>query len=432
MRQTVFAGLTTLTLILMTVAGTAETYTLEKSIETALERNYSIIASQDTYDASKWDMYSAWGNILPSLSLSIDRSESWSSRAFDTTAANPHKSYGYSGGLSLSRSFSGLGIGTYASIKQKKAQYKSYYFGLVDSRNELVLSVKEAYFNVVKAKMLVDVQKDAVRRGEEQLKVAESRYELGSASLSDVLKAKVLYGNAKLDLITADNLFKVSKAQLQYTIGIDVADEIEVVEEFQQVESNITYNEALNEAVSRNPSLLKSKSDLSKARASHWMARTAFMPSLGFSVRHSTGIDRDNASEFFSFSDNSNGWSLGLSLSFNVFNGLSDYANLVSAGKGVHTSRENLRDTENAIALEVKQAYLDVQQNTEKLSLNEESVAAAQEDLNIVREKYKLGAATIIEVLDAEVSFKQAQVNQVEAEFDYNLAISRLEKVMGR
>jgi len=66
------------------------------------------------------------------------------------------------------------------------------------------------------------------------------------------------------------------------------------------------------------------------------------------------------------------------------------------------------------------------------LLLNEESVAAAQEDLNIVKEKYNLGAATIIEVLDAEVSFKQAQVNQVQALFDYNLAVSRLEKVMGR
>ena len=59
-------------------------------------------------------------------------------------------------------------------------------------------------------------------------------------------------------------------------------------------------------------------------------------------------------------------------------------------------------------------------------------VAAAQEDVNLAREKYNLGAATILEVLDAEVSLKQAQTNQVQALFDYNLAISRLEKAMGR
>ena len=47
----------------------------------------------------------------------------------------------------------------------------------------------------------------------------------------------------------------------------------------------------------------------------------------------------------------------------------------------------------------------------------------------------KFPRATIdvnIEVLDAEVSFKQAQTNQVQAMFDYNLAVSRLEKAMGR
>jgi outer membrane protein len=98
----------------------------------------------------------------------------------------------------------------------------------------------------------------------------------------------------------------------------------------------------------------------------------------------------------------------------------------------LNTAKSSYEDTRNNVSLEVKQAFLDVQQNKEKIALNDESVAAAQEDLNIVREKYNLGAATIIEVLDAEVSFKTAQTNKVQALFDYNLAISRLEKAMGK
>lgn len=124
--------------------------------------------------------------------------------------------------------------------------------------------------------------------------------------------------------------------------------------------------------------------------------------------------------------------SVGFTVSYNLFNNLSDVTSLVTAQKSLNTAKTNYSNARNDVTLEVKQAFLDVQQNKEKLSVNDESVAAAQEDLNIVREKYNLGAATIIEVLDAEVSFKTAQTNRVQALFDYNLAISRLEKAMGK
>ncbi len=54
--------------------------------------------------------------------------------------------------------------------------------------------------------MLLDVSGEAVKRGEERLRVVQSRYDLGSASMSDVLKAKVQYGNDKLDLVSKTNL----------------------------------------------------------------------------------------------------------------------------------------------------------------------------------------------------------------------------------
>jgi outer membrane protein TolC len=119
-------------------------------------------------------------------------------------------------------------------------------------------------------------------------------------------------------------------------------------------------------------------------------------------------------------------------LNLNIFNNFSDYATMRAARRNVETYRENLDNTRNSVALQLKQAFLDLEQAREAKDLSNESVAAAQEDLNLVKEKYTLGAATILEVLDAEVSLKQAQTNQVQSKFDYNLAVSRLEKAMGR
>jgi len=422
-------------IIFFSISARAEVYTLDDCIEIALKHNYGVFVAKNTYDAARWNVYAAYGQILPSLSISSEHGESWSPgylyiEGVRTPNPNPGTNLTFSSSLSFGQSYAGLGLGTYASIKQQKAQKRSYFYSFVDTRNGLILSVKEAYYNVTRAKMLVDVAIDAVKRGEEQLKVAQSRYDLGSASLSDVLKAKVLRSNAKVDLLTAENNYNLAKASLNFTMGVDVAEEFEVAEDLPERSFDITYEAALSEAIVNNPSFRKANFDLDMAKANLLLAKTNFLPSVSFGVTHRTTVlDRR---DLFDFQEEFARRSIYLQLSYNLFNNFSDLSNLVARKKLVNSQKENLENTKNSVALEVRQSFLDVQLNVEKLNLNEESVAAAQEDLNIVREKYNLGAATIIEVLDAEVTFKQAQTNQVQALFDYNLAISRLEKVMGK
>ena len=59
-------------------------------------------------------------------------------------------------------------------------------------------------------------------------------------------------------------------------------------------------------------------------------------------------------------------------------------------------------------------------------------MAAAEEDLKITQEKYNLGAATILDLLDAQVSLKEAQVALIQVDFGLNLAIAQLENAMGK
>jgi outer membrane protein len=402
----------------------AEVYTLDKCIDVALQHNASIVAAKNNYEVSKYSVYNSYGRLLPSITISTGQTEYWVPRY--------GKSQGASGGISIRETLGGFGLANFHDIRASRAQKQSNYYGYVNTRQAIVLSVKDAYFNLIKTAMLVDVATDAVKRGEEQLKVAQSRYDLGSAALTDVLKAKVLRSNAKVDLITAQNNNKLAKASLNSVMGIDISLEFEVNQDLPSRSFEITYDLALNQALKDNASYKKSSYDLAVAKSGLCAARTNFLPDFSFSVNYGTAADK-----YFNLFKNdymaSNATrSVGFSVSYNLFNNLSDLTSLVAAQKGLNTAKIDHENTRNDVALEVKQAFLDVQQNREKLTLNDESVAAAQEDLNIVREKYNLGAATIIEVLDAEVSFKTAQTNKVQALFDYNLAISRLEKAMGK
>jgi outer membrane protein len=232
----------------------AETYTLDKCIEIALQNNYGVIAARNSFEATRWSLNSAYAEFLPSISISTDRNENWATTVQyigGIPIFSSGKRISYGGGLSLGQSYQGLGLGTYANIKNKQAQRSYYFFGYLDAEKNLVLSVKEAYFNVTKAKMLEDVSGDAVKRSQEQLRVAQSKYELGSASLSDVLKSKVNYNNARLDQINAENGYNLAKANLNFTMGIDIRDTIEISEEFPEGAFDITYEQALSEALGR-------------------------------------------------------------------------------------------------------------------------------------------------------------------------------------
>ncbi|MDH4034947.1 MAG: TolC family protein, partial [candidate division Zixibacteria bacterium] len=86
----------------------------------------------------------------------------------------------------------------------------------------------------------------------------------------------------------------------------------------------------------------------------------------------------------------------------------------------------------NLLALQVKTAFYDIENAQAQTQVSQENVEAATEDLNITQEKYNLGAATILDLLESQVALKNAQVSLIRTGFDLNLAVARLDRAMGR
>jgi len=88
-------------------------------------------------------------------------------------------------------------------------------------------------------------------------------------------------------------------------------------------------------------------------------------------------------------------------------------------------------ETKWPLALDIKKAFLDMARAKEKLSVAGENEEAASEDMMLVREKYNLGAATMLDVLLAQEKLNTAQYDKIQSEFDYNMAVATLENAMG-
>jgi len=447
----------------------ADKLTLDDCIELALRHRSSIISARGSEDLAKANRLAALGSFLPNVSASYSYSKG---ETRDQEVRVPYNAYEYTDyeyfvdtievdgtqfpvlaqratdslylvdmvseqpdqsrtskgyGLSANLSLSGATFFDYFSARTA-AQRAS--LNVIASEQDLIYEVKGAFYAYLAAVENVSVQEDAVERSKEQLKLIESRFELGSAAKSDVLKQKVQYGNDRLSLLEAKNSVTSSKADLAYTVGLDPHSDVEFSTDYMQRSYDGTMDEAIQYGLDNQPTLLSAKKYEVETGHDLRAAHMSYLPS--FSAYGNLNWSDGSSGDTVLYNSKSNSWTLGFGLSMNIFDGFSRERNVASAKIARNNARAALTEEKHLVSLQIKQAYLEIEKTSEQVKVNEENVAAAEEDLKITQEKYNLGAATILDLLDAQVSLKEAQMSKISSEFDYNLAVAALEHATGK
>jgi outer membrane protein len=292
------------------------------------------------------------------------------------------------------------------------------------------LSVKASYYYYLAAVENVSVQQEAVKRSEEQLKLIQSKYDLGSAALSDVLKQKVQFGNDKLTLLGAENLVTTTRADLAYTVGVDPNSDVEFSTEYSVREYQGTLDDAIAFGLDNEPGLLAAQKEVASAKHAVRSRFAEYLPKLSASV--SLGMSDGTKGDTVIYNFSSKSASYGIQISYNIFDGFLRERNLSQAKVYRNNAMAQLVDLKNLVSRDIKTAYLEIEKLKEQKNVAGDNVEAANEDLKITQEKYNLGAATILDLLVAQVSLKTAQVSLISADFDLNLAIAKLENAMGK
>jgi outer membrane protein len=453
-----YRAIISISCLIVLLAGVAggKTLTLDGCIELALKKNEDVIRARNMVKTADGALWRAAGEFLPSISASGSASQTHTERFTETDSGfailapftdsarippdtilivpfsetyevgGVSKSYSIGASANLTVFDGGRNVFNYLGARADK---RFYEFQADASEQVIIFSVKQYYFSYLKAVEQMKISQEAVKRGEEQFKLANSRYEVGSAPKSDVLKAKVQYGNDKLGLIAAENAQKISRANLAYLIGLDVNTDIDFATDFQRRKYEGTEAEALDIGLKRHPELLAEEQGLASARHNLRSAYGAYLPTLSVGVSRNWSNSKWNEVAKLRSEDAS--WRINTTLSIPIFSNFLRKSSVTAAKVGLNNAQSSYNYARNYVALEIKEAYLDINRSREALNVAAENVLAAEEDMSLVQEKYNLGAATILELLDAQVSLVTAQNLKVEADFDYNLAVARLEKAMG-
>jgi len=421
-----------LTLFLAAGSLSAKVLTLEDCIQLAIKNSADLVRARGQVRVADGLVWQAFGAFLPGISASGSVNQINSEpgqrviqdQIFQSSGLT--KSYNLGASANLTIFNGGQNIFNYLGAKTDKSYYE---YTAEQTEQSLVLSVKTTYFAYLAALKLKQAGEEAVKRSEEQLKLATSKYEIGSASKSDVLKAQVQYGKDKLFLLDTDNGIRTSRADLAYLIGADVNSDVDFSQEYERKDYSGTEEEALKFGLAHYPGLLAGEKNLQAAKYDLRSTKGRYLPTVSF------GVGRSWSNEFWSnvskFRRQDARWSFGTSIDIPIFDNFSRKAALSRSKVNLNNARADYSYLLNNLALQIKKAYLEINKAEEALKVAEENEAAAKEDMSLVREKYSLGAATMLEVLDAEVSLITAQNSKIQSEFDFNMAVAKLENAMG-
>jgi outer membrane protein TolC len=424
-----------LTLIFPISSTYAKTYTLNECIDKALGTNLSVVQARGSLRQANSDVLYSWGQYLPSVGWQMQGSYNHLkvSRVYDQNTKQfidvgySQDSHSYS--ASLWSSFTLFdGFSRYHNLAGAKATRTEREYRLTQTQIQAAYDVKSAYFNLLNAQSTFEIRQKATERSHQLMKIAQTKYELGSASLSDVLKAKVSLSQAQLDSLSAENSVATGQAKLAYAIGENVNQEI-VVSDVDVSKAEYTFDQVAEMALRQNPSYLAAQKSLESASHGLSSARGAYLPQVSLGAGKSwDGPELGQLDEW---------WKknyvvyANATLNFNLFNRFGTKRQTEYSKATLHTAEYAVSDTKRAVELEVREAYLNLQEAQKTRELADERLASAKEDYKLAQEKYTLGAATILDILDAEVSLKTAESDKIDSKYNYYLAVARLQQVMG-
>lgn len=325
------------------------------------------------------------------------------------------------------------GGGVRAALDAQKVLREAAILDLKGTINDALLDVRTRFYNVLLAREQIKVQEENVKLLGEQLQNAKNRFEAGSVSNFEVLRAEVELANAKPVLIRARNTFRTSIDQLRQSIGYtNVARENlrkipEFVGSLEFTPAAYDLQAALDAARLNRPELLRLAKTTQAQERNIDFAKSNYRPTLDLVGGY--GLFKDNGSD--RFSDSRDGWTVGLESTWAIFDGRATAGRVAQAKSQYRQADLRLKEQTLSVEVEVRTALSSLQEAGELAEAAVKVVAQAEEALRLADARYGAGSATQLDVLQAQVSLTKARDNQLQANYSYNVALANVRRAIG-
>jgi len=293
---------------------------------------------------------------------------------------------------------------------------------------DIVLSVKQAYYTYLGTQALVIVRQETVRNRELLVRQAQGFYEVGTRARIDVARAEANLYTARADLIATENAVKIAWVTLRNAMGSPRLPEQPVAQDSPEVELTMNLAAARTIAFDNRTEL---RSFEAQRRASDQLiatARRGHLPDIVFDAFYGRRNSSGGGESTFPLQP---AWQAQVSLNIPIFDGFRTTNRVEETLHNYYNIRAQEEERRQQIALDVEQSYLRVVETQERIIATEAATKAAKENLDLAQGRYQVGVGSIIEITDAETLYADAQTNYVRTVYDYKIADAQLARAMG-
>ncbi len=400
--------------------------TMDEALEQALIHSPQLAQSQATVNNASGTRRRAWGAFLPNLSMGSGASVQSQNR-FDPTTQRLVSGSSDSYNASLNANYQVFQGGRkFSELDRTESARIEAEARLSNQRFAILLQTRTLFLNALRQEELVQVAEASVARAEESLEITRTQVQLGTGTRSDSLRTRLELANAHQSLLQTQNQLRAARFNLGRQVGADGPVAPVLPDDAGPGPLALGEEEIIALAESVSPAVRAAAAASAVAGAAESSARSSYLPTLSVSSGY-TWANQDR-----SFTGGNTSWNLRISGSYQIFDGFQRQQSVSQASESRRVARLTEEDARRGVRQDVDAALRTLETQEQAIAIADEAVFVAEEDLRLIRERYEVRMATILDVITSQVALDQAEANLVSARYDYMVAKAELESIVGR
>ena len=392
-------------------------FSLSECVSIALDTNPKILYSKADILQNQSSLASVKKDLYPSLLFHYGYQ--YSPDAYEPFSVQDYYSYSFAIEQPIYR-----GRSLITNVELGELNLESSKANMVQTQNDIILSVHEAYYNLLKTRKFEKVAVQSVEERKAHLKDAEAFYKAGLIPKNDMLQSEVQLAGAEIELLRAKNLAIMALAQLNTLLRRPVEAEIEVEDILKYESSEVSWDNAVQDAKKYRPELKQSDIAIEQADKNIILAKAPYLPQVSISANYLKQGDNPIAQEYPLGPSEVKTAQANVVWNFWAWGQSKD--EIATAKHNMKKAEENKADLLDTIILQVRGAFVDLKEAEYNIKVTEKAIEQAEEDFRINQSRYQAQLSTTTDVLDAQTRLTRAKINYYDALYNYRISLMRL------
>ncbi|MEZ7890195.1 MAG: TolC family protein [Candidatus Wallbacteria bacterium] len=395
---------------------------LQKCIEIAAEKNPQILDAKYNYDSQKYKLNQAKSGLKPQVNLNGQTAWTDNENTQNGNTVNSH-SGSRSANLTYSQVVYDWGK-LQDNVKTASKNLEISELNYAKTKLDVYLTVAQNFYNAITTKKLEKVAEDTLKSSILHQELAEANFNVGISPKTDLIRAQANTYEKKLALITAQNNTKKSNLSLLISMGLMENEALALTEDLKYDTFDVNLEKSIAAAVANRTEVKSQQASIDYLKIQLHQVEVEKMPQ--FSIGSGAGLAFDNGSD-----SKKKSFSVTGMLSMPIFNGSLTENKIGEIREKIKSEEQKMATLLLNIRYEVTQAYLNLSEAFEKIEVSKKNVESSELSKTLTTEQYKVGLATMIDLLDSEIIYANSMTGLIQAQGSYLSAKCKFRRSIG-